>query len=165
MNAIRPLRMTVVAAFLAATLPAFGESGTLVVTLGGFKSDKGKAMVSLYNAKESFTKMENARFRAMVPVSGGKAQVEIADLEPGTYSVSVFHDENGNGKLDTNFLGIPKEVVRILQRRPRQGGAARMGSHDLRLRGRHQNDLHQRSNKPARIPESNRPRESGPCRP
>lgn len=109
MNAIRPLRMTVIAAILAATLPAFGESGTLVVTLGGFKSDKGKAMVSLYNAKESFTKMENARFRAMVPVSAGKAQVEIADLEPGTYSVSVFHDENGNGKLDANFLGIPKE--------------------------------------------------------
>ena len=31
------------------------------------------------------------------------------DLPPGVYAVSVRHDENLNGKLDTNFLGIPKE--------------------------------------------------------
>jgi uncharacterized protein (DUF2141 family) len=31
------------------------------------------------------------------------------DLEPGTYAVAVHHDANANGKLDTNFLGIPKE--------------------------------------------------------
>jgi len=29
----------------------------------------------------------------------------------GKYAVSVFHDENSNGKLDTNFLGIPREGV------------------------------------------------------
>lgn len=27
----------------------------------------------------------------------------------GTYGLSAFHDKNGNGKLDTNFLGMPTE--------------------------------------------------------
>jgi uncharacterized protein (DUF2141 family) len=31
------------------------------------------------------------------------------DLPPGQYAAVVFQDFNGNGKLDKNFLGIPKE--------------------------------------------------------
>lgn len=31
------------------------------------------------------------------------------NLTEGTYAVSTFHDANSNSKLDTNFLGIPKE--------------------------------------------------------
>jgi len=27
----------------------------------------------------------------------------------GQYAIKVFHDENANGELDINFLGIPKE--------------------------------------------------------
>jgi uncharacterized protein (DUF2141 family) len=45
----------------------------------------------------------------MVPIKDGLAKIEIPELPPGTYAVAVFHDANGNGKLDTNFLGIPKE--------------------------------------------------------
>lgn len=31
------------------------------------------------------------------------------NLRPGTYAVSVFHDENGNGTTDTNWVGAPVE--------------------------------------------------------
>lgn len=31
------------------------------------------------------------------------------DLPHGTFAVSVLHDENGNGKMDKNFVGMPKE--------------------------------------------------------
>jgi len=27
----------------------------------------------------------------------------------GAYGITVFHDENKNGKMDKNFLGIPQE--------------------------------------------------------
>jgi len=35
--------------------------------------------------------------------------VVFEDLPFGEYAVSLMHDENRNGKIDTNFLGIPKE--------------------------------------------------------
>ena len=35
------------------------------------------------------------------------------DIPPGTYAVKLHIDENENGKLDTNFLGIPKEQYGI----------------------------------------------------
>ena len=37
------------------------------------------------------------------------AQVTFKDLPQGSYAVSVLHDENGNGKMDKNFVGMPKE--------------------------------------------------------
>lgn len=33
----------------------------------------------------------------------------VFDAEPGAYAVAVHHDANSNGKVDSNFLGIPKE--------------------------------------------------------
>jgi len=30
-------------------------------------------------------------------------------IPEGTYGLSAFHDKNGNGELDTNFLGMPTE--------------------------------------------------------
>lgn len=39
----------------------------------------------------------------------GKATCSFAGVAPGGYAVALFHDENDNAKMDTNFIGIPKE--------------------------------------------------------
>jgi uncharacterized protein (DUF2141 family) len=31
-------------------------------------------------------------------------------IAPGVYGISAFHDENKNGKLDTNIVGYPTET-------------------------------------------------------
>ena len=36
------------------------------------------------------------------------ASISFDGLPPGEYALALFHDENGNKKLDT-FLGIPRE--------------------------------------------------------
>jgi len=45
---------------------------------------------------------------ASLPIENGKAHAMLTGLPQGTYALSVFHDVNANGKLDT-FMGIPKE--------------------------------------------------------
>ena len=45
-------------------------------------------------------------------VSRGSYQ-RFFDIPPGTYAVKLHIDENENGKLDTNFIGIPKEQYGI----------------------------------------------------
>ena len=45
-------------------------------------------------------------------VSRGSYQRSF-DIPPGTYAVKIHIDENENGELDTNFLGIPKEQYGI----------------------------------------------------
>ncbi len=43
------------------------------------------------------------------PIENKEVIVVIDSLKYGEYAVRVFHDENKNGKIDTNFLGIPTE--------------------------------------------------------
>jgi uncharacterized protein (DUF2141 family) len=42
-------------------------------------------------------------------IDGKQAVCAFANLRPGTYAVAVVHDENGNGRLDRNLLGVPSE--------------------------------------------------------
>ncbi|MFN4763840.1 DUF2141 domain-containing protein [Gillisia sp. Q332] len=80
---------------------------TIEVEVTNFKSNKGAAYIGLYNAENSF--LENEYKGQVVEIKNKKAVLIFNDIPEGTYAVSVFHDEDDNGKLTTNFLGIPKE--------------------------------------------------------
>lgn len=80
---------------------------TIEVEVTNFDSNKGKAFIGLYNAENAF--LENEYKGEKVAIKNKKAVLTFKDIPDGTYAVSVFHDEDGNGKLTTNFLGIPKE--------------------------------------------------------
>ena len=42
-------------------------------------------------------------------ISYNKCVIVIENLKPGKYAFKFFHDENMNDKLDTSWMGIPKE--------------------------------------------------------
>lgn len=65
----------------------------------------GKIFYAVFNKSSQFPKGTPV---ASGSVSTAKAIAQL-DLAPGTYAISVFLDKNGNGRLDTNALGIPKE--------------------------------------------------------
>ena len=48
---------------------------------------------------------------APAQITSGRASCEFPRVPAGVYALSVFHDENLNGRLDTNWLGIPREGV------------------------------------------------------
>jgi uncharacterized protein (DUF2141 family) len=45
----------------------------------------------------------------VIKIRDVQARCDFLDIPPGTYALAVIHDENRNGQLDTNRLGIPKE--------------------------------------------------------
>lgn len=95
---------------LLAAAPVWAEPLTLTVHLKAFKSDKGMVEVALFDQASAFpTKPERAVAKQRAPITGGTATVEFRDLKPGTYAVAAYHDVNNNGKMDANFIGIPKE--------------------------------------------------------
>ena len=87
-------------------------NGSLTVTIQQFKNSDGQVMVALYNKEEAFPKSPDKAVKLLnAPIQNKKAVIVFESLPPGEYAISVFHDENKNGKLDTNFFGIPKEGV------------------------------------------------------
>jgi uncharacterized protein (DUF2141 family) len=77
------------------------------------RSDRGAVGCALYRTEAEFFKTAfRTTFTPVVKAQNGPHAVCVFDdLVPGTYAMAAFHDENGNGKLDANFLGIPKEGV------------------------------------------------------
>jgi uncharacterized protein (DUF2141 family) len=45
----------------------------------------------------------------MIKIRDTKARCDFLDIPPGTYALAVIHDENMDGELRTNWLGVPKE--------------------------------------------------------
>ena len=88
------------------------SNGTLTVTILNFRNNLGQAGVALYNKEEAFPKSPDKAVKIVyAPIRDKKAVVVFESLPPGEYAISVFHDENKNGKMDSNFFGIPKEGV------------------------------------------------------
>ena len=83
------------------------ETFTLRVHIAGLNSDKGSLLVGVYNNEDSFLK---TRFKSdIIKIIDKKAFVIFKNIPRGEYAVSFVHDENDNKKMDTNFIGIPKE--------------------------------------------------------
>ena len=85
------------------------ESHTVTVTISGMNVDNGNVYVGLYNSEATF--LATPYKGAIAKVSDKKATATFRDLSKGVYAVSVYHDENNNKKMDTNFIGIPKEPI------------------------------------------------------
>ncbi len=98
---------------MAAEPPASSSgTGKLVIEVTGLHSDKGYVMLRLYNSEAGFpTDGSRALRQARQRISGGKAVIEIPGIPFGSYAIGCVHDENGNGQLDTNFIGAPKEGI------------------------------------------------------
>lgn len=89
------------------TTNAQEETYNLTINISGLSSNKGKVLVALYNKKEAFLKN---RFKGgIAKITDKQTTYVIKDIPKGEYAVSFFHDENDNNKMDTNFIGIPKE--------------------------------------------------------
>lgn len=83
---------------------------TLKVTVKNLPSSEGKVLYLLFKDKEGFPDDKSVSvLGGSIDLNSGNV-IEIKNLKPGTYALSVIHDENENDKLDTNFIGIPKEA-------------------------------------------------------
>jgi uncharacterized protein (DUF2141 family) len=71
---------------------------------------KGSIYVAVFDRQEDFLNTDKMRAQRIVPVSQtGQVNISFTDLPPGTYAISCFHDVNGNGQIDKNWMGIPTE--------------------------------------------------------
>ncbi len=92
--------------------PVYAADIDVVIT--GFKNNHGQVLVSLYNHAKAFpTDATKALNTITVPIEKQAAQASFKAIPKGIYAIAVVHDENGNGQLDTNFFGIPKEGVGV----------------------------------------------------
>ena len=90
------------------SLAATARAAELTVTVDNIRSDSGIIRLSFYTSPAEWPDKSGNDYGKVVPAERGQVVLHF-DLPPGIYAINGFHDENGNGEFDTNFLGIPKE--------------------------------------------------------
>lgn len=93
------------------TVGASTAQYTLRMEIKGVSSDQGTVNAAVYTDQNSFLKFDKVFKAVLAKAKKGVTSLIIENIPEGTYAVAVFHDKNGNGKLDTNMFGIPKEPV------------------------------------------------------
>ena len=122
---------------LAAALPALlgaGEPASLTITVTGIRNTNGGLIACVFRDRQGFPTCQKSRTAIIQRqrITGTGATVRFTNLAPGAYVASVQHDEDGDGKLKTNFIGIPKEGVGISNN---PGGIPSWGRSVFRMNG------------------------------
>jgi len=100
---------------LCAMLPAIALAQSscpgIHVKILNIKNSTGGIACALFESSEGFPSeyLQFATNIMVIKIRDRQARCDFEDIPPGTYALAVVHDENMNGKLDSNVLGIPKE--------------------------------------------------------
>ncbi|MFC1551554.1 DUF2141 domain-containing protein [Candidatus Latescibacterota bacterium] len=100
-------------------LRVFGEDaqlsrGEIALQISGLRNNNGILRVLLFNSSDGFPSDHTKSYVLKnVSIIKDSVSVTIPNIPYKDYAVSVLHDENSNGELDTNWIGLPKEGVGV----------------------------------------------------
>jgi uncharacterized protein (DUF2141 family) len=85
------------------------NTGNLTIAVTGIENEDGEVLIAVSNSRENYESNDSAFVGVNVKIDNKKAEHIFEDLPFGEYAIKLFHDENMDGELNSNFLGIPTE--------------------------------------------------------
>lgn len=107
---LKNIAKLIVLTVAAATTIAASAQDNVTMNITHLRSDKGYVIVQVFNTQQGFKDSKPiAKFKyAKKDAVKGSLTVKCS-LKPGTYGLALLDDENANGKMDNNMVGMPKE--------------------------------------------------------
>jgi uncharacterized protein (DUF2141 family) len=102
-------RLLLAALFAAAFSAHAADPAPLTVTITDVRNADGHLFVAVESTEAGWNFKAESAAQTKLAANKGEVTHVFEGLPPGKYAVMVIHDENENGKLDSNFLGIPSE--------------------------------------------------------
>ena len=109
------LAVTSIAVLIFANLPlsacAQSPCPGIHVKILNIRNSTGSVACALFESPHGFPTeyLLSATNVMIIKIRKAQARCDFEDIPPGTYAMAVIHDENMNGKLDANWIGIPTE--------------------------------------------------------
>lgn len=89
------------------------NNGVLTVEIQGIEKATGFIMVAVYDKSDNFLSKDTGdmlKASKTEVTQTGSMKIPL-ELPFGEYGISSYHDQDADGELDTNLVGIPKEPV------------------------------------------------------
>ncbi|WP_223999287.1 DUF2141 domain-containing protein [Aureimonas sp. SA4125] len=109
------MRLILAAIIGSALYMAPACAADLALTIEGARSTDGTVAICLWSDGQNFPDCAKSRTaeRREIPAGALGRSIVFEGLKPGTFAITALHDENDNGRLDTNLIGIPKEGIAV----------------------------------------------------
>lgn len=95
-------------AALGLSTPCVAQTTDLTITVKGIKGNKGNLMIGVGDLQNPSSMKGD-----MIKITSETATTQIKGVPQGEGTIYVYHDENGNYRLDKNEQGVPKEGCAI----------------------------------------------------
>ena len=105
--------MRFTALLFALALPFAAQAGELKLVINSTGLGGKSLFIAVHSIAADFPTKDDKAIKSAVIATGDKTDLSLPNIAPGEYAVAVFADVNGNGKLDSNFIGIPKEPIGV----------------------------------------------------
>lgn len=88
------------------------SAADITITVQGIRNDTGKiAALAFVNADGFPDRVAVAKAQAQVKASKGTVTIVLKNVPEGKVALTILHDEDEDGKLKRNIVGIPTEGV------------------------------------------------------
>ena len=96
---------------LAAGASAQSPCAGIHVQVLDIRNSTGTVACALFESADGFPKafLRSATNVMVIKIRKAQARCTFEDIPPGTYAIAAIHDENMNGELDSNWMGVPTE--------------------------------------------------------
>lgn len=85
------------------------SSATVSATVTGLRSAKGQIVACLTTRPDTFPECErDPQARAVKVPAAATVEIAFGAVPVGRYAIALFHDENGNDRLDKRLI-LPRE--------------------------------------------------------
>lgn len=96
--------------FTIITSLLFSQTANVTVKIKGIQEVKGTMNFAVYDNAENYSKSKNYYAGESIKIASAIFEYVFKDIPNGIYAISLFQDEDENGELNTNWIGMPKEL-------------------------------------------------------
>ena len=94
---------------LTALLAQAAAAAELTISIANIEDKEGQLMVAVLASESALNGESPATLSVLLPVNATQVSFSTDALVPGEYAARVMHDQNGNGEMDSNLVGMPTE--------------------------------------------------------
>jgi uncharacterized protein (DUF2141 family) len=86
------------------------STATLTIVIDGIRHQKGQICLRVFSNEKGFPMNDTSEVQSdCIKITGNSIKKKFFGVKSGTYAVAVVDDQNGDQKLNKDFLGIPQE--------------------------------------------------------
>jgi len=105
--------------FVVIAISIYGQTAEIQVEIQNIEGQDGRLVIGLFDNASDFKEKAHPFRASKLEISDSTVTHTFSNITVGNYAIAVFHDTNGDGKVNTKSMKIPTEGVGVSGKMPK----------------------------------------------